>query len=60
MEKVFCSFPFQKLKYDIYLSIEVMMNVDLSQALEFMFVANKEARTFVHKHYNSIKNGTIN
>jgi hypothetical protein len=36
------------------------MHVDRSQALEFMFSLNKEARAFVSKHYFTIQNGFIN
>jgi hypothetical protein len=37
-----------------------MMHVERSQALEFMFGLNKEARTYLNSHYISIRNGFIN
>jgi hypothetical protein len=37
-----------------------MMYVDRSQALQFMFSVNKEARAFLHQHFISIQNGFIN
>ena len=60
MEEVVTSFPFRKLRYEIYLTLEVMMYVERSQALEFMFCVNKEARAFLHQHFVSIQNGFIN
>ena len=60
MEKTVTSFPFHKLRYEKYLTLDVMMYVERSQALEFMFFVNKEARAFLHQHFVSIKNGFIN
>ena len=60
MEEVLSTFPFRKLRYAKYLTLEVMMYVERSQALEFMFSVNKEARAFLHKHLISIQNGFIN
>ena len=60
MEKTVTSFPFHKLRYEKYLTLDVMMYVERSQALEFMFFVNKEARAFLHQHFISIQNGFIN
>jgi hypothetical protein len=46
MEKSAGNFPFRKLRYDKYLTLEVMMYVEHQEAYKFMFTANKEARTF--------------
>ena len=60
MEEAVTSFPFRKLRYEIYLTLDFMMYVQRSQALEFMFCVNKEARAFLHQHFISIQNGFIN
>jgi hypothetical protein len=41
------AFPFKKLKDYRYIFLDVIMHVDRSQVLEFMFSLNKEARVFV-------------
>ncbi len=50
MEEALYAFPFRKLscKYHI---IEIIMHIDRSQALHFMFEVNKQTRSFLHKHY---------
>jgi hypothetical protein len=60
MEEAVTSFPFRKLRYEIYLTLDIMMYVERSKALEFMFFVNKEARAFLHQHFISIQNGFIN
>jgi hypothetical protein len=60
MEETSTSFLFQKLRHNLYALIDVMMYVDLKNALEFMHCVNKEARTFLRQNYDSIKNGFIN
>ena len=60
MEQTVTSFPFRQLRNDIYITLDVMMYVERSQALEFMQCVNKEARSFLCQHYISIKNGFIN
>ena len=60
MEEVVTLFPFRKLRYQKYLTLDVMMYVERSKALEFIFCVNKEARAFLHQHFISIQNGFIN
>jgi hypothetical protein len=60
MEEAVTSFPFRKLRYQKYLTLDVMMYVERSKALEFIFCVNKEARAFLHQHFISIQNGFIN
>ncbi len=60
MEEGSQSFPFYKLRHDIYLTLEVIMYVERSQAFEFMQAVSKEARSYIEKHYLSIKNEFIN
>jgi hypothetical protein len=54
------AFPFRKLRDYTLVFLDVIMNVDRSQASEFMFTVNKESRSFVSKHYFTIQNGFIN
>jgi hypothetical protein len=60
MEEGFQTFPFSKLRHDIYLTLEVMMYVERSQALEFMHAVSKEGRSYLEHQYFSVKNGFIN
>ena len=60
MEEVACAFPFRKIMYYKYLTLDIMMHVERSQALKFMFCANKQGRSFLKKHFISIQNGFIN
>jgi hypothetical protein len=60
MEEAVSVLPFSKLSHDIYLTLEVLMYVERSKALDFMFGVNKEVRAFVHNHFISIRNGFIN
>ncbi len=60
MEEGTHTFPFSKLRHDIYLTLEVMMYVERSQAFEFMHAVNKEGRSYLEHQYVSIKNGFIN
>ena len=59
VESVPC-FPFRKLIYDNYLTLEVMMYLDFEQVLKFMFFVNKEGRAFLNQHFLIIKNGFVN
>jgi hypothetical protein len=54
------TFPFRQLRNYIYLTLDIIMYVERSQVLEFMFGINKEARSFLCQHYISVKNGFIN
>ena len=47
MEEVISRFPFRKLKQSIYHTLDVMMYVERSQVLEYIFRVNKEARIFL-------------
>jgi hypothetical protein len=37
-------FPLPKLRYDIYLTLDVMMHIEYEEAYKFMFAINKEGR----------------
>ena len=54
------AFPFPKLRYELYLILDVMMHVDHQEAYKFMFTISKEARRFFQYNFNSIRNGFIN
>jgi hypothetical protein len=60
MEETVTAFPFRKLINDIYLILDVMMHVDRSDVLQYLFEVNKETRSFLQKHFIAIKNGFIN
>ena len=52
--------PFRKLRYDKYLTLDVMLNVEYQQALKFMFALTKDSRIFLSQNLITIKNGFIN
>jgi hypothetical protein len=47
VESVSGAFPFPKLRYDKYITLDVLMFVDHPEAYEFMFAVNKATRTFL-------------
>ena len=59
MESV-TAFPFQKLRDDKYLMLDVLMHLKFDKALKFMFALNKEARSFIERHFITINNGFTN
>jgi hypothetical protein len=44
MVETVSGFPFPKLRYDLYLILDVMMHVEHQEAYKFMFNVSKEAR----------------
>lgn len=60
MEETVNKFFFCKLMHDTYLTIDVMMHIDRSNVLQFMYRVKKETRSFLQKNYISITNGFIN
>ena len=60
MEEVVRTFPFHKLRFKKYITVEVLMYVEQSQALKFMFAINKESRAFLEYKFNIVRNGFIN
>ena len=61
MEASLIKLPFQKLRYDKYLILEIMMYVDdYKEAWKFMFILNKASRTFLETNASTIYNGFIN
>ena len=53
-------FPFRKLRFYKYLTLEVLMNIDHFDACYFMFKINREARKFILNNYIAVRNGYIN
>ena len=53
-------FPFLKLKYFKYLTLDIMMNIDYQIVLKFMFTLNKEARSFLQQNFITIRNEFVN
>ena len=47
MEEPLSTFPFQRLRYDVYLILEVMMYIEYPEALRYMYFVNKDTRTFL-------------
>ena len=60
MESFADNFPFRKLIHDIYLTVDVIMNVDRDCVLKFIFSLNKKARNFLHYNFIAIHNGFVN
>jgi hypothetical protein len=53
-------FPFRKLRYETYLTLDVMMYVDRADVCKFMFTLNKEARKFLQDNFITVRNGFVN
>ena len=53
-------FPFRKLRYVKYLTLDVMMYVDCADVYKFMFTLNKEARKFLQDNFITVRNGFVN
>jgi hypothetical protein len=54
------AFPFRKLRYDTYLTLDVMMHVEQEDAYKFMFALNKDARKFILDNFIAVRNGFVN
>ena len=54
------AFPFRKLRYDIYLTLDVMMHVEQKDAYKFMFALNKEGRKFILDNFITVRNEFVN
>jgi hypothetical protein len=54
------AFPFRKLRYDTYLTLDVMMHVEQEDAFKFMFSLNKDARKFILDKFITVRNGFVN
>jgi hypothetical protein len=53
-------FPFRKLRYYTYITLDVMMYVDRVDVYQFMFTLNKEARKFLQDNFITVRNGFVN
>ena len=60
MENKECASPFYKLRYNNYLTLEIMLFVDWKEACEFMFYFNRGSRTFLESNATTILNGYEN
>ena len=60
MENTNVTLPFSKLRYETYLTLDVMMHVEYQEAYNFMFTVNKETRLFLLNNFITIRNGFIN
>ncbi len=43
--------PFHKLRFDKYMTLEVLMYVKLPDVYEFMFAVNKPTRAYLKHNY---------
>ena len=53
-------FPFRKLRYYTYLTLDVMMHVEQEDAYKFMFTLNKDARKFILDNFITVRNEFLN
>ena len=56
MDGVIKVFPFRKLKYDKYATLDVLMYVEHFNALEFLFKTNKISRLFLQQNFSTLQN----
>ena len=54
------AFPFRKLRYYKYITLDVLMHVEHQDSSKFMFNLNKEARAFIKNNFNTVRNGFVN
>ena len=60
MDESVSAFPFHKLRYHKYLTLDVMMHVEFKEACSFMFGCSKATRAFLESNSSTIRNGFIN
>ena len=60
MVESFNDFPFRKLRDEKYLLLELMLYIEHSEVLQFMFSVNKETRKFLESNFITIRNGFVN
>ena len=54
------AFPFRQLRYEKYLSLEVMLYVEYEPVCKYMHEVNKATRAFLEKNARTVRNGFIN
>ncbi len=59
-ESLSVTFPFTKLRYYTYVTLEVLMCIEHPKVYEFMFAVNKEVRAFLQDNFIAIRNGFTN
>lgn len=59
-EETLSNFPYRKLRYYTYLTLDVMMFLEYQEALNFMYTINNEGRSFIMNNIITIRNGFIN
>ncbi len=60
MEVTVSKFPFRKLRYYKFLTLEILMYVDYNDVLKFIFSVNKTSRSFFESNASIIRNGFLN
>ena len=54
------NFPFPKLTYDRYLTLEVMKYVEYPEVYQIMYSVTKETRNFLSTNFITVHNGFVN
>ena len=54
------AFPFRKLEFQKYLTVDILMYLDLQNAYNFMFTLNKKTRDFLHNDFITVRNSFVN
>ena len=54
------AFPFRKLRYEKYLTLDVLLYIESQDAYKFMFGVNKEGRTYIKDNFITVRNGFVN
>ena len=60
MEKTLSNFIFSKLRYEKFLTLEVMLYVEQQEIYNFMFTVSKETRSYLLLNFITVKNAFIN
>ena len=60
MEESVLQSTFYKLRYDKYLTLDVLLYIDYFDASEFLFSLNKDTRNFANENAFTIRNGYNN
>lgn len=60
MVETVSSFPLLKLRFEKYLTVDVMTYVEYQESYKFMFYINKQGRSFLQQNFIIIRNGFIN
>jgi hypothetical protein len=60
MVETISSFPLLKLRFEKYLTLDVMKHLEYQEAYKFMFSINKQGRLFLQQNFIPLRNSVIN